>query len=183
MDYKNAKIYKLVNDELNLTYYGSTCTALHKRLYQHKSKSNTSSSKIMFESGEVKIFLVELFPTENKILLTQRERYFIENNECINKTIPNRTKKEYYIDNKDKIKEYYLLNKEKIKQKNKGKIKEYYLLNKDKIKQKNKEYGKEYNVKNKEKIKERMKEYYLLNKEKYKQKKIQENNKRFLEEI
>ena len=135
MDYKNAKIYKLVNDELNLTYYGSTCTALHKRLYQHKHKSNRCSSKIMFESGEVKIYLVELFPTENKILLTQRERYYIENNDCINKKIPNRTKKEY-------DKEYYIDNKEKFRVKNKNN----YENNKDKISKRKKEKYKQKKI-------------------------------------
>lgn len=99
MDYKNGKIYKLVNDELNLTYYGSTCAPLHKRLYQHKHKSNPCSSKILFESGEVKIFLVELFPCNNRIELRQKERHYIENNDCVNKRIPNRTIKEYMKDN------------------------------------------------------------------------------------
>jgi hypothetical protein len=48
-----------------------------------------------------------------------RERYYIENNECVNKCIPNRTKQEYREQNKDKIKEYSDLycqkNKDRIK--------------------------------------------------------------------
>jgi len=43
MDYKNGKIYKLVNDELGLTYYGSTCTELRKRLHQHKKQAKNKS--------------------------------------------------------------------------------------------------------------------------------------------
>ena len=153
VNYKNAKIYKLVNDELNLTYYGSTCDELRKRLYGHKNKTNSCSSKSMFESGEVKIYLVEKFPCNDRMELKQKERYYIENNECINKTIPNRTKKEYYIDNKEKIKEYQKNNKDKIKQQKK----EYY--------QNNKEYKKKYYQENKDKIKQQKKEYYQKNKQ------------------
>ena len=158
MDYKNGKIYKLVNDELNLTYYGSTCTPLYKRLYQHKTKSNKCSSKILFEKGEVKIYLVEKFPCNDRIELNQKERYYIENNDCVNKRIPARTKKE-----RNKI--YRENNKDLIKKKDK----EYRENNKDKINKRKKEY--------RENNKDKIKEYN----EKYKQKKIQENNKKFLE--
>jgi len=99
VNYKNGKIYKLVNDELNLTYYGSTCNELRKRFNDHKKNNNKCSSKIMFESGEVKIYLVEKFPCNDRLELRQKERYYIENNNCINKNIPNRTKKEYIQDN------------------------------------------------------------------------------------
>ena len=104
VNYKNGKIYKLVNDELNLTYYGSTCDELRKRLYGHKTKANKCMSKIMFENGEVKIYLVEKFPCNDRIELNQRERFYIENNECINKQIPGRTLKEWIRNNKDKKK-------------------------------------------------------------------------------
>ena len=99
VNYKNGKIYKLVNDELNLTYYGSTCNELRKRLSGHKTKTNKCKSKIMFESGEVKIYLVEEFPCNDRLELNQRERYYIENNNCVNKNIPTRTPKEYMKDN------------------------------------------------------------------------------------
>ena len=39
MDYKNSKIYKIVNDNIpNKVYYGSTCSTLTRRLYWHKKK-------------------------------------------------------------------------------------------------------------------------------------------------
>ena len=118
-DYQNSKIYKLVNDELpDLIYYGSTTQPLFKRLYQHKDKYNTSSSKLLFEKGNVKIILCENFPCNCKEELIKKEREYIENNNCINKRIPSRTKKEYNEDNKEKIneykKEYYENNKEKL---------------------------------------------------------------------
>ena len=165
MDYKNGKIYKLINDELGLTYYGSTATTLTKRLSGHKTKSNHCKSKLLFTGGAVEIFLVEEFPCENKDQLNKRERFYIESNECVNKNIPGRTQKEY-------IKEYYEANKEAFLEKQK----EYREANKDKISEQKKEYreankekiaekDKEYREANKEAIAEKMKEYREANKE------------------
>ena len=77
-------------------------------------------------NGDYKIELIE--ETDDKL----RERYWIENTDCINKVIPGRTTEEYYQDNRDKInqkqKEYYEKNTEKHKEyyeNNKGKILEY----------------------------------------------------------
>jgi hypothetical protein len=104
--YQKGKIYKLVNDEMpDKIYFGSTINDLNIRLSQHKSKSNKSTSKILFEKGNVKIILVEEYPCENRKQLEKKERNYIENNECINKNIPTRTLKEYNEDNKEKIKE------------------------------------------------------------------------------
>ena len=70
--------------------------------------------------------------------------------------------KQYYLDNKEKLKEirkqYYLDNKEKKKQYQK----QYWLDNKEKKKQ----YQKQYWLDNKEKNKEHMKQWRLDNKEK-----------------
>ena len=163
VNYTNAKIYKLVNDELNLTYYGSTCNELRKRFYCHKSEAKNKkecTSHKLFESGICKIYLVEKVSCEDKMELSQRERFYIENNECVNKNIPCRTKKEiqkvYYLKNKQKrsqkMKDYYQNNKDKILEK----TKEYKEINKDKLLEKSKDYNKQ----NKEKIAKRMKEYY-----------------------
>ena len=122
--YQNGKIYKIVNDTLNLTYYGSTCQKyLHSRFYKHKKQDQQYSSYKLFEEGEAKIFLVELFPCESKLELEKRERYYIENNECVNMKIPTRTSKEWREANKDKLESkriiYYEKNKEIIKEKQK----------------------------------------------------------------
>jgi hypothetical protein len=170
VNYQDAKIYKLVGG--GLIYYGSTCNELNKRLYQHKQKNNNCKSKLLFDSGDkVEIILVEKYLCNDKIELHQRERYYIENFECVNKYIPLRTQKEYRDDNKDKIKEWREVNKEELKDKKK----EYYENNKDNIKDKINDYYKD----NKDKIKERKKEYYEDNKDKIKDKiiKYQEDNK------
>jgi hypothetical protein len=152
VNYKNAKIYKLVNDSLGLTYYGSTCGQLRSRLCAHKSDAKTMNltSKLLFEQGICKIFLVEEYPTDNKMLLLQRERWYIENNECVNKCLPGRTKKEWEVDNHNK----------RAKQK-----KEYYVDNRVKIE----EQKRVYRANNKEKIKEQMKEYQIKNRDKINQ--------------
>jgi len=136
VNYQNAKIYKIVNDELNLTYYGSTCSTLTRRLSSHKTNSSRCSSKILFTTEtKAEIFLVEKVPCNDKEELHQRERFYIENNDCINKVIPNRKpkesrkacdlkhiekrkiyNKEYREQNKEKMKEYRLEYAEKLSQ-------------------------------------------------------------------
>lgn len=147
MDYKNGKIYKLVAGDL--TYYGSTCSTLSSRLHGHKwgfkAGSNTTSRKL-FETGEeVKIYLVEYFPCENKMELNARERWWIENNECVNKMVPTRTQKEYKKVHKERIAEQR---------------KEWYEANKER----KAEYNKVYREANKERIAERAKAKYRATK-------------------
>ena len=184
MGYDKAKIYKLVNDTLGLTYYGCTINTLRQRLDGHKNKGNTCSSKILFQGeGEVKIYLVEEYPTDNRDLLKMRERYYIESNDCVNKCIPGRTEKEYSkqyrINNKDIInqnkKEYYEINKDKIKQNQK----EYYEINKVIINEK----CIQYNELNKEKNKLRFKQYYEINKDKLNERRRQKYKEKKMNQI
>ena len=107
-------------------------------------------------------------------------------------------RREYYEQNKDKIKEksreYYEQNKDKMKEhhkeyyeQNKDRRKEYYEQNKDKLKEyyeQNKDRRKEYIERNKDKIKEKSREYYELNKDKMKEywKEYYEQNKDKLKE-
>ena len=86
LDYQKAKIYKIVNDNMpGVVFYGSTCNVLSSRLFQHKKKGTKCKSNILFRSSETKIFLVETYPCHSKNELYARERYWVENNECINK--------------------------------------------------------------------------------------------------
>ena len=166
VNYQNAKIYKIVNDELGLTYYGSTCNALYKRFHGHKNKTNKTNSKILFSTQtQPEIILVEKFPCNDKMELHQRERFYIENNECVNKTIPARTKKEYREDNKSEITEYNKEYYEKNKEKENLRGKKYKEENKEKIREQKKQYRQD----NKELMKERDKLQYQKRKEYYKQ--------------
>ena len=110
--YQNGKIYKIVSSQTDKVYYGSTCLPLYKRMYAHKNdykkyqveKQHYKTSYEVIKCPECQIILVEEFPCDNKMQLERRERHYIESNECVNKNIPGRTKKEYYQDNR----EYYV---------------------------------------------------------------------------
>jgi len=134
-NYQQGKIYRLVCNNTNKQYIGSTTQKyLCSRLSQHKLQSSRCISKEIINNGNYSIILVENYPCNCKDELLKRERYFIETLQCINKRIPSRTKKEgdkeYQEKNKESIKkrkaEYYQKNKEKIKQKSN----DYYHMNK-----------------------------------------------------
>lgn len=160
VDYSKGKIYKIVSDQIDKIYIGSTTKKyLSQRMDKHRTdykrwkNNNTSHYLTSFEIlkfDDAKIVLIENYPCADIDELHSRERFHIENNDCVNKVIPTRTNKEYISQNKDRlkelVKEYRKQNKEKIKEQ----VKEYREQNKDKIK----EQVKEYRKKNKDKIKE-----------------------------
>jgi len=160
--YEYGKIYKLYSKEQNIIYIGSTAMyylsqRLAKHISSYKIYLNTKDGYVysfkVLECEDYKIELLEDYPCANVYQLKTRERYYIENNECVNKNIPTRTKKEYHEANRDKIlvrnKEYKQVNKDKIA----VQIKEYQEANKDKLEKYYKEYGKKYREANKDKIK------------------------------
>ena len=117
-----GKIYRLSNGEKH--YYGSTTKDLKKRLKQHiyyyENKIKVSSV-ILFDSVvyNVSIDLMEEIECDDKEDLLWLERWWIENNECVNRYMPIRKdgESEEVSRNTDKRKEY---------------IKEYCVENKDK---------------------------------------------------
>lgn len=86
------KIYRLFGAGMN--YYGSTHQPLYERKSthksQHKNKRMCCSSKMIMDACEDwDLEVVELLPigsTEVETLL--REKWWIENNECVNKNSP-----------------------------------------------------------------------------------------------
>jgi NADH dehydrogenase/NADH:ubiquinone oxidoreductase subunit G len=143
--YENAYIYKLVCDNENLIYYGSSIQSPNERLSTHKSKSNnTCKSRNLFEkSTNIKFVVIKQYPCKNRFELELEEARYIKNNNCVNRNIPLRTSQEYYKDNKEKLNNVNKLwaknNKEKTKE-----IKKRWS-------DKNKEYNKNYYQNNKEK--------------------------------
>jgi hypothetical protein len=107
-----GKIYKLTCEDL--VYFGSTtkkyiCERLANHKYSWKNKKGLYTSELLFERGEVIINLVEENDFENREELLKRERFYIENNECVNRCIPGRTQREYqnlYYNKTDKRKNY-----------------------------------------------------------------------------
>ena len=160
-DYQKGMIYKLWSPqaEEHEIYIGSTCNDLRFRKWEHKSKGNRCSSKILFEKyDDVRIELIEDYPCNNKAELNKKEGEYIRENNCLNKNISGRTKKQYNEDNKEKDKEYREKNKEKIAEYKR----EYALKNREKLI----EYQKEWRENNREKITEQKREYALKNREK-----------------
>ena len=162
VDYTKSKIYKIVCNITGLTYYGSTVNPISKRISSHRSEFKLGrvkcSSRQVLVGGNYDYSLVEEFSCENKDQLHRRERYYIENNDCVNKQIPGRTLNEYREQNKDKLLAYQ---KEHYEQ-NKDKISEYYEQNKDKLLAQKKEYRE----KNRDKLLAQKKEHYEQNKDK-----------------
>ena len=137
----NAKIYKIVDNTNDNKYIGSTCKTLKTRLSEHKYSykrflnglgGNTKSFDVL-KNNDYKIELIENCNIKTKQELLARERFYIKNNECLNKNIPGRTDKEiqqyqkdYKKANKDKIddyqKEYKIVNKDEINIKKKEKF-------------------------------------------------------------
>jgi len=119
-----------------LAYYGSTTNAPEVRLYGHKNNPTTTSIEII-KNGDYKIEVLEELEFQNKTELLNREKYYILNNECVNKNIPLRTTREWYYDNnyKDKLRNDY-------KEKRKTQKKEYYQANREKRLQYQQEYYK-----------------------------------------
>ena len=175
---KTGIIYKLVSDDIEIKecYVGSTINFI-RRKHQHKNCCNNETYHnynqyvyqfIRDNGGWLSFSMIQIeefkFNTRNE--LNSRERYWIEQLQAkLNKSIPTRTNKEYYIHNKDKIKEYRENNKDKIKEyyeNNKDKIKEYRENNKDDINKKNKEYYENNKDKIKDKAKYNKYNYFLL---------------------
>jgi hypothetical protein len=146
-------IYKLICNETNEVYFGSTTQKINERVSDHKAKCKAwkagkyhyFTSFQIIERGNYKYELVEEVVYEDKKQLETRERYYIENNDCINKVIPTRSIKEYRQANKDAINEYN---------------KAYHQANKDAINARKREYR----VANKDAINARQKELRLQKK-------------------
>ena len=196
--YQRGKIYKLISNQTEDVYYGSTIEVkITNRLSKHRchykrwlnGKSPYVSSFEIVKFDDAKILLVENFPCNTVYELYARENYYIENNRCVNKLKPptGLTKaeydKQYYDENKDEImekhKQYYDKNKDAIPEnkrlyheQNKDVIKEkhkrYYELNRDTMIEKQKQYYDQ----NKGAILEKQKQFYEENKDAIQQKKL-----------
>ena len=82
MDYKNGKIYKILNTIDDDCYVGSTCQPLSKRMAKHRESMHNTVKKDrklyakMHELGVDNFYieLIEEFPCENIEQLRKRER-------------------------------------------------------------------------------------------------------------
>ena len=161
IEYNNGKVYKIQpinNADNDPVYIGSTTKKyLSQRMTKHRNsyslwkngKYHKFSVYDLFDKYGLdgcEIVLIENVNCNSKDELLQREKYHIQNCNCINKHLPLRTRNEYYKDNFNKYKE--------IK-------KQYQKDNANHIK----EYQKQYKNDNKTKIMENNKLYYQSIKE------------------
>lgn len=192
---KTGKVYKIIAQEGNEIYVGSTFGTLSDRFYRHKNNYNSRdegsgkyiSSHDLFEKYGVencKIILIKEYKVCDRKHLEVYEQLWINKLKPINKnsafTINKLYLKQYYLENAESIKEkkktYYEENKEVISER----CKAYREDNKDKISK----YGKEYREIKKDEIAEKDKKYYQANKDKIakKEKEYREVNKEAIKE-
>ncbi|MDR3596478.1 GIY-YIG nuclease family protein [Clostridium sp.] len=173
--YDNGKIYTIRSYQTDKYYIGSTCSSLHKRLYQHrkdyernlqgKSKYITSFEILQYDDAYIE--LLEEFECKSSCELHKREGEKIRENidNVVNKQI---AKKEHYLDNREAIIEQtYLYAKLHKEQKNKA-SKNYREKHTEIVKMCQKIYREE----NKSKLNEQSKQKYHNNPEKYKSKHV-----------
>lgn len=176
-DYSKIIIYKLVkNDDYNNEniYIGSTVD-FTSRKYRHKSRCCNENDKAyniklyqtIRENGgwiEWNMIEIEKYPCNDKREAEAREEWWrCEFNANLNSKRAFTTeeqKKQYRIDNADKLKQKRIHNADKISER----YKQYRINNADKLKQ----YKKQYRIDNADKIKQ----YYIDNADKIKQKRI-----------
>tara|TARA_R110000868_G_scaffold188422_1_gene431167 strand:+ start:4 stop:486 length:483 start_codon:yes stop_codon:yes gene_type:complete len=157
-EYKIGKVYKIMyigNENISITYIGSTMNTLRNKWYYHGKQNGCSIYPYFEEFGidNFKIFLIKEYKVYDRKHLLMYEQLYINKLNCININNPfqplrNEQRKEYSINNKDKNREdnrkYRENNKDKIKERkkqyyidNKDKFQQYYIDNKDKSKKKN----------------------------------------------
>ena len=103
-----GSVYKVTDGEN--VYYGSTIKPINQRLSHHKTSSTNCCVTKYMNRDNLTIELVE--EVEDVEQLLWRERYYVENNECVNKKIPIRTKEESL----ELSRKYNNINKEHIRQ-------------------------------------------------------------------
>ena len=143
-------VYKLVSCHEPKVYVGKTTQTHNERFRSHKKDYNqwlvdkhhyvTSFELIKYDDCVI-IVLEDNIPDD---MLPQRERYWYDLLDCVNKCIPNRTPAEWRQDNLEYIKQYYQNNREYHKQ--------YRQDNRETLL----EYQKQYRQNNKEKISEKV---------------------------
>ncbi len=148
-DYTKAKIYKIINDIDDKIYIGSTTQPLNERFCHHKCDAKKAKHSKLYQHmndlgfDHFEIELLEEYTCDNQTELETREAELIRKFGTLNTKIPNRTREEWYQENKDKINKKRKQHREDNKYEINQKSKKYYKQNKEKIKHKINEKGKQ----------------------------------------
>lgn len=138
-------VYKIIHNQSNICYVGSTFNNLKNRWQMHKNyKSNKTECSIVkyFEKYGIenfKIILIKKYEVYDRKQLLALEQLWINKLKSINinkafQPLNNERDKQLRILNKEKKREYNNLNKDKIKEYQKN----YYNENKEEVLKKNK---------------------------------------------
>ena len=82
--YENGKIYKIIHDNSENIYIGSTCSPLYKRMAQHKGSCKLRNDAALYTymreygADHFKIILIEDVPCSRREELTRREQHYID---------------------------------------------------------------------------------------------------------
>jgi len=175
VNYQNGKVYKIINENNEVIYIGSTAEKyLSSRYAKHKLKAPNH-----------KIILIENYSCNSREELIKREQEIIEEHSnllnkyraYISEEQLKEYNKEYYKNNIKYFEEYNKEYCEKNKEQLKEYKKEYYENNKEHLKNHNKEYRENNKEYIKQYQKEYQKEYRENNKEELKQKRIKKHKK------
>jgi GIY-YIG catalytic domain len=118
IDWSKCMFYRLVCRDISVRecYVGQTCNEV-KRRNKHNSCCNNEKSpshnyfvyQFIREHGgwqNWQLLVHEKLPMNNEVEAAIRERFWLEHYKAkLNKCVPSRTKAEYNVDNRDKIKE------------------------------------------------------------------------------
>lgn len=147
VDYKNGKIYKLINSVDDKIYIGSTAKTLAARYSEHKYCASKFKNRMVYshlnsiEWDNVKCILIENYPCKSSFELRKQERYHYRNTlkeNLLNMDVPFQTKED---------------------------LKNNY--DKHNNKPERKEYMKKYAIEHQEEIKRSKNKSYIKNQEKY----------------
>jgi len=148
-------VYQIYNEDMDLSYIGSTSTPIEYRFQQHRHPNNKCRSKelLMVPGHKVEYNILYEGKTDDRELIYQIEKLFIQKLKCVNKNVPLRTHAEYKADLGD---EYYIRQRaynKKYRDENREKIsayqKQYMQDHAEQIREYQREYQKSYRKKQK----------------------------------
>jgi hypothetical protein len=120
--FKMATIYKISSTAGEKVYVGSTTQFVAERWRHHKAyqlKGNPCTSQMLFDEYGVDTCSIEEIEKVDLDKRYERERFWVEKENCVNRRIPGRTLAERRLANRERFletqKAYQLANRDKIK--------------------------------------------------------------------
>ncbi len=171
-------IYKIISDEYEGVYVGSTTNTLKYRWCSHNHfYKDLTETRLLYthirENGGIENWRIELIEECDKSIRKEREQYYIDTIANLNMSdavFNPEKKREYdkahYEAKKEYYAEYHKKDRKENPEKYSGWSKAYYEANKEKIAV----YGKGHKEKNKEEIRKKDAEYREKNRERIREK-------------